>query len=143
MSKIPFRDFRGVGPYLVEKKLPNNNYIVRKLYTNKTQILHRIRLRKYNPANPPKDTIRKLIGRPMAISLSHKMIYIQLHGKQNLADTYLTFLSYTPTLTKLILMKVTHRDQIPLLSHVPLFMIQVMVKTGKFAPCLTHQYHEL
>ena len=52
-SKIPFRDFRWIGPYIVEKVLPNNNYIVRKLNTNKTQILHRIRLRKYNPEKPP------------------------------------------------------------------------------------------
>ena len=44
-SKIPFRDFRWIGLYIVEKVLPNNNYIVRKLNTNKTQILHRIRLR--------------------------------------------------------------------------------------------------
>ena len=54
-SKVPFRDFRWIGPYLVEKALPNNNYILRKLNTNKTQILHRIRLRKYNPEKPPKD----------------------------------------------------------------------------------------
>ena len=31
----------------MEKVLPNENYIVRKLNSNKTQILHRIRLRKY------------------------------------------------------------------------------------------------
>ena len=54
-SKIPFRDFRWIGPYLVEKVLPNNNYIVRKLNTNKIQILHRIRLREYNPEKPPED----------------------------------------------------------------------------------------
>ena len=54
-SKIPFRDFRWIGPYLVEKVLPNNNYIVRKLNTNKTQILHRFRLQKYNPEKPPED----------------------------------------------------------------------------------------
>ena len=54
-SKIPFRDFRWIGPYLVERVSPNNNYIVRKLNTNKTQILHRIRLRKYNPEKPPED----------------------------------------------------------------------------------------
>ena len=54
-SKIPIRDFRWIGPYVVEKLLPNNNYIVRKLNTNKTQILHRIRLRKYNPEKPPED----------------------------------------------------------------------------------------
>ena len=54
-SKLPFRDFRWIGPYLVEKVLPNNKYIVRKLNTNKTQILQIIRLRNYNPDKPPKD----------------------------------------------------------------------------------------
>ena len=54
-SKIPFRDFTWIGPYLVEKVPPNNNYIVRKLNTNKTQILLRIRLRKFNPQKPPED----------------------------------------------------------------------------------------
>ena len=58
-SKIPFRDFRWIGPYLVEKVLPNNNYIVRKLKTNKTQILHRIRFRKYNPEIPPEDNYQE------------------------------------------------------------------------------------
>ena len=48
-SKIPFREYRWIGPYVVEKVLPNENYKVRKLNSNKTQILHRIRLRKYEP----------------------------------------------------------------------------------------------
>ena len=42
-TKIPFREFRWIGPYKVEKVLPNNNYIVRRLGTNKTQLLHQIR----------------------------------------------------------------------------------------------------
>ena len=58
-SKIPFCDFRWIGPYLVEKVLPNNNYIVRKLNTNKTQILHRNRLRKYNPEKHPEDNYQE------------------------------------------------------------------------------------
>ena len=45
-SKIPFREYQWTGPYIVEKVLPNDNYLVRKLNSNKTQILHRIRLRK-------------------------------------------------------------------------------------------------
>ena len=49
-TKIPFREFRWIGPYKVEKVLPNNNYIVRRLGTNKTQLLHRIRLRKFTPS---------------------------------------------------------------------------------------------
>ena len=48
-SKIPFREYRWTGPYVVEQVLPNENYIVRKLNSNKTQIFHRIRLRKYEP----------------------------------------------------------------------------------------------
>ena len=44
-SKIPFREYRWTGPYIVEKVLPNENYIFKKLNSNKTQILHRIRLR--------------------------------------------------------------------------------------------------
>ena len=58
-SQIPFSDFRWIGPYLVEKFLRNNNCIVRKLNTNKTQFLHRIRLRKYNPEKPPEDNYQE------------------------------------------------------------------------------------
>ena len=54
-SKIPFREYRWTGPYIVEKVLPNENYIVRKLNSNKTQILHRIRLRKYEPNSVLQD----------------------------------------------------------------------------------------
>ena len=54
-SKIPFREFRWIGPYVIEQALPNENYIVRKLNSNKTQILHRIRLRKYEPNVPLRD----------------------------------------------------------------------------------------
>ena len=41
------------------KFLPNNFYIVRKLNTNKTQTLHRIRLRNYNPEKPPEDSYQE------------------------------------------------------------------------------------
>ena len=50
-TKIPFTEFLWTGPYTVEKVLPNNNYVVRKLGTNKTQTLHRIRLRLYPEKN--------------------------------------------------------------------------------------------
>ena len=58
-SKISFRDFRLIGPYLVEKVLPNNNNIFRTLNRNKTQILHRIRLRKYNPEKHPDENCQE------------------------------------------------------------------------------------
>ena len=44
VSKIPF-----FGPYRVEKVLPNDNYIVRRLNTNKAQILRRIKLKNIVP----------------------------------------------------------------------------------------------
>ena len=46
---MPFREYRWSGPYIVKKVLKNENYIVRELNCNKTQIIHRIRLRKYEP----------------------------------------------------------------------------------------------
>ena len=58
-SKIPFRDFRWTGPFVVQKVLPNNNYIVRRLNTNTTQILHRIRLKKFVPNTPLEDKYSK------------------------------------------------------------------------------------
>ena len=58
-SKIPFRDYRWVGPFIVQKVLPNENYIVRRLNTNKTQILHRIRLKKFVPNQPLEDNFRE------------------------------------------------------------------------------------
>ena len=55
-SKIPFRDCRWVGPFIVQKVLPNENFIVRRHNTNKTQILHRIRLKKFVPNQLPEDS---------------------------------------------------------------------------------------
>ena len=58
-SKIPFRDYRWIGPYRIEKILSNDNYIVRRLNTKKTQMLHRIRLKKFSPNTPSEDKYSK------------------------------------------------------------------------------------
>ena len=55
-SKIPFIDFRWIGPYIIEKVLPNNNYLVYKIGTKKTQILHRTRLHQFTSRQPIPDT---------------------------------------------------------------------------------------
>ena len=55
-SKIPFTDFRWIGPYIIEKVLPKNNYLLRKIGTNKMQILHRMRSRRFTPCQPIPDT---------------------------------------------------------------------------------------
>ena len=54
-SEIPFTEFRWMGPYIVEKVLPNNNYLVRKIGTDKTQVLHRMRMRQFTLRQPPAD----------------------------------------------------------------------------------------
>ena len=54
-SKIPFIEVRQMGPYIVEKVLQNNNYLVRKIGTDKTQVLHRMRMRQFTPRQPPAD----------------------------------------------------------------------------------------
>ena len=51
-SKIPFTVFRWLGPYIIEKVLPNNKYLVRKIGTNKTQIHHRMRLHQLTTRQP-------------------------------------------------------------------------------------------
>ena len=54
-SKIPFTEFRWMGPYIVEKVLPNNNYLVRKIGTDKRQVVHRMRMRQFTPRQPPAE----------------------------------------------------------------------------------------
>ena len=43
----------------MQKVLPNENYIVRWLNTNKTQILHRIRLKNFVSSQPLEDSFRE------------------------------------------------------------------------------------
>ena len=54
-SEILFTDFLCIGPYIIEKVLANNNYLVRKIGTNKAQVLHRMRLRQFTPRQPIPD----------------------------------------------------------------------------------------
>ena len=53
--KILFTDIQWIAPYLIEKVLLNNNYLVRKNGTNKTQVLHRMQMRKFTPHKPIPD----------------------------------------------------------------------------------------
>ena len=72
-SKIPFTEFRWFGPYNIEKVLPNNNYLVRKIGTNKPQVLHRMRMRQFAPRQPLNDMrIRPQDWKPdPEVSLKH------------------------------------------------------------------------
>ena len=76
-SKISFTKFRWVGPYIIEKLLPNNNYLVRKIGNNKTQVLHRMRMRQFTPRQPPADiTVKPQEYKSVPeVSLNHDDIY--------------------------------------------------------------------
>ena len=54
-SKIPSTEFQWIGPYFIEKVLPNNNYLVRTIGTNKTQVLNRMRLHPFTSRQPVPD----------------------------------------------------------------------------------------
>ena len=97
-SKIPFTDFRWIGPYIIEKVLPNNNYLVRKIGTNKTQILHRMRLRQFTLRQPLPDvpvTQREWQPDPEVV-ITHDDLYardvngIYDHESVNMTSQYLT-----------------------------------------------------
>ena len=74
-SKFPFQEFHCVGPYFDEKVLANKHYIVRKLNSNKTQVLHRICIRKYESNSPLSDVHPERILQPETKLLSRKMNY--------------------------------------------------------------------
>ena len=54
-SKFTFTEFRWLGPYIIEKLLLNNKYLVRKIGTNKTHKLHPMKMRQFTPRQPPGD----------------------------------------------------------------------------------------
>ena len=93
-SKIPFTDFRWIGPYIIEKVLPNNNYLVRKIGTNKTQILHRMRIRQFTPRQLPPDvpvTQREWQPDPEVV-IAHGDLYAR-RGNVNMTSQYLTVIT--------------------------------------------------
>ena len=76
-SKVPFTELWCLGPYIIENVLSNNNYPVRKIGTNKTQVLHRVRMRQFAPRQPPADiriTPQKWKPDP-EVSLKHDDLY--------------------------------------------------------------------
>ena len=76
-SKTVSTEFRRIGPYIIEKVLPNNNFLVRKIGTNKTQVLHRMRLRQFTPRQPPADiTVKPQENKSdPEVSLNHDDLY--------------------------------------------------------------------
>ena len=86
-SKIPFTDFRWIGPYIIEKVLPNNNYLVRKIGTNKTQILHRMICVNSHPASQYQTHQSHHANGNQTRKLSlNMMIYTPEHGSVNMTS---------------------------------------------------------
>ena len=91
-SKIPLTEFRWMGPYIVEKVLPNNNYLVRKIGTDKTQVLHWMRMRQFTPRQPPVDIRVKPheYKSDPEVSINHDDLYARAwehHYEQPILDT--------------------------------------------------------
>ena len=49
VSKLLLTDFRKIGVYIIEDAPTYHNYLVRKIETNKTQVLHRMELLPFTP----------------------------------------------------------------------------------------------
>ena len=64
-------------PVYYWKILPNINYLVRKIGTNKTQVLHRMRMRQFTPRQPPADITVKPqeYKSDPAVRLNHDDLY--------------------------------------------------------------------
>ena len=102
-TKIPFKEYLWTGPYNVVKVLPNNNYLIRKLQTNYTQILHRIRLKPCPTDKPlpdkhilPKDYIPD-----KEVDVFHDDLYAQTwqSNSEDFAETPSTSYQKEPTIT--------------------------------------------
>ena len=80
-SKIPFRDYRWVGRFIIQKVLPNEKNIVRRTII-KSLILHRIRLKNFVPSQPQWKIFEKSdYSRTKKLSF-RKTICTQLRGRQ-------------------------------------------------------------
>ena len=90
-SKIPFTEFRWIGPYITEKVLPINKYLVRKIGTNKMQVLHRMKMRQFTPRETPVDIPVKPQGckSDPEVSLNHDDFYAK-RGSMIMTSQFLT-----------------------------------------------------
>ena len=91
-SKILLTEFWWIGPEIIEKVLPNNDDLVRKIGTNKTQVLHRMRMGRFTPHQPPADVrITPNEWKPdPQVSLKHDDFYARAWGSVNKNSQFLT-----------------------------------------------------
>ncbi len=56
-DRLAIGECKWIGLYKVEQCLTHSNYLIRKVNINLTQVVHRIRLRKYIPPSKPLDIV--------------------------------------------------------------------------------------
>ena len=78
-SKVPATEFWWLGPYNIEKVSPNNNYLVRKIGTDNSQVPYRMRMRQFTPRHPiPDMRITPQKWKPdVDVSLKHDDLYVR------------------------------------------------------------------
>ena len=101
-TKIPSKEYLWAGPYIVVKVLPNNNYLIRKLQTNHTQILHRFRLKPCptDKTLPEKHVLPKDYIPDKELDVFHDDLYAQAwqSDSEELAETPSTSFQTEPTI---------------------------------------------
>ena len=81
-SGIVFMEFRWIGTYILEKLLPDNNYLVRKIGNNKTQMLHGMQMRQFTTREPPPvvPTTPQDWKPAPEVTLKHECLYARAWG---------------------------------------------------------------
>ena len=114
-----------------------------KLNTNKTQILHRIRFRKYNPEKPPEDNHQETQWQAADNIVVPQDDQYTISWEADF-DGHLFDITVIYTDSNAIDFDDSH-TQGPDTVIVPrsFIMIQDLVKTRKYTPFLTHLYHKI
>ena len=70
-------EFREIGSNIIEKLSPNNNYLLRKIGTDKTQVLHPMRLRHFLSRQPIPDVKTTPLESELdlVVSIDHDDLY--------------------------------------------------------------------
>ena len=78
-SKILLRGFRWTCAFYVEKLLPNNKYLIRKVETDKTRVIHRMILRSFTPREPILDvkTLSQELNSDPEVVIETECLYVR------------------------------------------------------------------
>ena len=96
-SKILFTEFRWIGLYIVENAPSDNKYLERKMGTNKTQVIHRMRLRLFTPRQPIPTYKQHHEKKNLSlVSSKNTIFFTREHGSPNTKCLLLTMSRHEP-----------------------------------------------